>query len=165
MAVPARPPHPAEALGFQYKLPNPDVTRYLLPSYASHVILEHTPDKETAARTTVKVYRLEHRTLPVEHFAAKTANGRYPSVYLPSTYRPYFLGEFDARGNLVDPQEDLLYWMLPIIPRTPAPNDPDDPFKKEYDYYMSVHALGWSLDEVRKADESKGQVFNWSQLR
>jgi hypothetical protein len=86
-------------------------------------------------------------------------------VYYPGTYRPYFMGEFDAHGNLVDPQEDLLYWMLPIIPRSPVPDDPNDPFKKEYYDYMSVHALGWSRDEVLKADESKGQVFNWSLLR
>jgi len=66
---------------------------------------------------------------------------------------------------LINPQEELLYWMLPIIPRTPAPNDPEDRFKKQYDDYMSVHALDLSVEEVRKADESKGPVFNWSQLR
>src|SRR5262249_39550710 len=49
------PFHPGENINVQYRLPNPDVTRYLLPSYASHVILEHTPDKETAAKTTVKI--------------------------------------------------------------------------------------------------------------
>src|SRR5262249_17979239 len=57
------PFHPADNIQLQYRLPSPDVSRYLLPSYASHVILENTPDKETAARTTVKVYRLEHRTM------------------------------------------------------------------------------------------------------
>ena len=66
---------------------------------------------------------------------------------------------------MINPQEDLLYWLLPVIQRTPVPNDPDDPFKKTYHDYMSVHALDWSLEDVRKADESKGPVFNWSQLR
>lgn len=159
------PFHPIEPSGYQYKLPNPDVARYILPSYASHVILEHTPNKEVAAKTTVKVYRLEHRTLPVEGYASPMPNGQYPSPYHPGTYRPYFLGEYDARGTLVNPQEELLYWLLPILPRTPAPDDPDDPFRKEYWDYLSVHALELSPKEVLKADETKGPVFNWSQLK
>ncbi len=159
------PYHPLVGLGFQYKLPGSDVMRFLLPSFASHVILQHTPDKETATKTTVKVYRLEHQTLAIEQFAAKSSNGKYQSPYHPGTYRPYFLGEYDALGNLVNPVEPMLYWMVPIIPRTPSPNDPNDPFSKEYLDYMTVHALEMSLAEVLKADESKGQVFNWSQLR
>jgi hypothetical protein len=159
------PFHPTESVGMQYKLPNPDVARYLLPSYASHVILDNTPDAETAARTQVKIYRLEHRTLRVEQFASKLPGGGYPSPYAPETYLPFFLGEFDVHGNLVNPQEELLYWLIPIEPRTPAPNDPNDPFRKPYLDYLSVHALEISPNEVLKADESKGQVFNWSQLR
>lgn len=163
------PFHPLDSISRgQYRLPNPDVIRYLLPSYASHVILEHTPDKETAARTTVKVYRLEHRTLsveefiPVGEFRRRMPPGQTPDPYHPATYRPYFLGEFDARGNLINPQEDFLYWMIPVLPRAPGPNDP---VKKTYDDYLSVHALEMSIEEVRRADESEGRVFNWSQLR
>ena len=159
------PFHPLDAVGLQYKLPYPDVARFLIPSYASHIIVKHTSTKEVAARTTVKVYRLEHQTMLPEDFARRLPNGKYSDPYHPGTYRPFFLGEFDARGNLMNPQEELLYWMLPIIPRTPAPNDPEDRFKKLYDDYMSVHALDLSLEEVRKADETKGLVFNWSQLR
>jgi hypothetical protein len=161
----AIPFHPIEPVGLQYKLPNPDVARFLLPSYASHVILEHVRDEEAIRKTTVKVYRLEHRTLPIEQFAAKMPNGKYQDPYHPGTYRPYFLGEFNARGTLVDPQEEMLYWLLPIIPRPATPNDPNNPFKKEYIDYMSVHALNMTPEEVLKADESKGKVFNWSQLR
>jgi hypothetical protein len=149
----------------QYKLPNPDVSRYLIPSYASHVIMQHAPNTETAAKTTVKVYRLEHRTMSPEEFATRLANGKYPDPYHPGTYRPFFLGEYDARGTLVNPQEELLYWMLPIIPRAPVPNDPADPFQKPYFDFMSVHALEMSPNDVLSADESKGRVFNWSQLR
>jgi hypothetical protein len=113
----------------------------------------------------VKVYRLEHRTLAVDHFTVKQPNGKYPPVYHPGTYRPYFLGEFDAHGTLIDPQEELLYWLVPILLRTPVPHDPNDPFRKEYADYMSAHALDWPAEEVIRADESKGRVFNWSQLR
>ena len=159
------PLHPVDAVALQYKLPNPDVARFLIPSYASHIIIQHTPNKEVAAKTTVKVYRLEHQTMRIEQFETKLANGKYQDPYHPGTYRPYFLGEYDARGDLVNPQEELLYWMLPVIPRTPTPNDTEDPFKKDYFDFMSVHALEISPNEVLKADESKGQVFNWSQLR
>jgi hypothetical protein len=155
------PLHPLDPVGFQYKLPYPEVARLLIPSYASHIIVKHTPNKEVAAKTTVKIYRLEHRTMLPEEFAGPLQ----PDPYHPSTYRPYFLGEYDARGNLINPQEDLLYWLLPVLQRTPAPNDPSDRYKKTYDDYMSVHALEMPLEEVRKADESKGPVFNWSQLR
>jgi hypothetical protein len=164
----AIPYHPTEILPseeIQYKLPNPDVSRFLIPSYASHVIMQHTPNKETAGKTTVKVYRIEHRTMSPEEFGATLPNGRHSDPYHPGTYRPYFLGEFDARGNLINPQEELLYWLLPIIPQTPIPNDPDNPFQKAYIDYMSVHALDMLPKDVLKADESKGPVFNWSQLR
>ena len=152
------PFHPVDNFNLQYKVPNTDVSRYLLPSYASHVILEHTPDKESAAKTTVKVYRIEHEIMPVEQLV----QGHSP--YHPGTYRPFFLGEFDARGTLLNPQEDLLYWLIPVIPVTI--NDPKaNPYKKEYLDYMSVHALEMSPDEVLAADEKAGLVFNWSQLK
>ncbi len=151
------PYHPVENINTsQYRLPNSEIIRYIMPSYASHVILENTPDKATAAKTTVKVYRLEHLTTTVERFR----QGDDP--FHPATYRPFFMGEFDARGNLIDPQEELLYWMVPIIPRYPAPGDEN---KKGYIDYMSVHALEMSRDEVIQADEKAGKVFNWSQMR
>jgi hypothetical protein len=154
------PYHPADQHMFQYKLPNSDVARYILPSYASHVIVWHTPDKETAARTTVKIYRLEHRDLPPEQLSAGY------SPYHPGTYRPYFLGEFDARGHLTDPREVFLYWMLPIIPMpNPLPNNPANPYMKDYQDYLSVHALDISPEEVLLADPNAGRVFNWSKLR
>ncbi|MCI0702827.1 MAG: hypothetical protein L0241_17235 [Planctomycetia bacterium] len=139
----------------QYRLPQPEVARYVLPSYASHVILEYVPTEELS-KTTVKVYRLEHSTLQVEQFV-KNADPWSPKMYLP-----FFLGEFDAHGNLVNPQEPLLYWLLPILERRVAPGDRN---KKDYIDYLSVHALEWSPDEVLKADEKAGKVFNWSQLR
>ncbi len=159
------PMHPTEPPGIQYRLPNSDVMRYLLPSYASHVILHHTPDAAAAARTTVKIYRLEHRTMRVETFAARQADGSYADPFHPTTYLPFFLGEYDVHGNLLNPQDELLYWLVPVLPRVPRPNDPDDPFRKTYLDYMSVHALEWTPAEVLKAEESQGPIFNWSWVR
>lgn len=159
------PLHPTEPIGLQYRLPNSDVMRYLLPSYASHVILYHTPDADTAARTTVKIYRLEHRTLRVETFASRQSDGSYPSPFHPTTYLPFFMGEYDAHGELIQPQDELLNWLVPVMPREPRPNDPDDPFRKTYLDYMSVHALDLTPQEVLRRDESQGEIFNWSWLR
>src|SRR5262249_31381311 len=94
---------PTEEAVLQYRLPQPEVARYVLPSYASHIILENTPDKETAKNTTVRIYRVEHKTLTVEEFVnvRKRSGGVGADPYHPTTYRPYFLGEFDARGNLI----------------------------------------------------------------
>jgi hypothetical protein len=149
-------------MGFsaQYAVPNADVTRFVLPSYASHVILEHK--YAVANKTTVKVYRLDHQTTPVEQFRVKLQNGEHPSPYHPGTYRPYFLGEFNAWGELVAPQEPFLYWLIPIYPRYPGPGDP---IQKTYEDYLSVHALDMRIEDVMKADEKAGRVFNWSQLK
>ena len=105
------PLHPAEPLGYQYKIPHPDLLRYVIPSYAQHVILDNTPTPDVAAKTTLKLYRFEHRTLAVNDFRTGT------NPYHPATYRAYFLGEFNVRGKLIDPQERLLYWVVPVIAR------------------------------------------------
>jgi hypothetical protein len=151
-ADPQIPLHPDESAFLQYRLPTPDIMRYVLPSYAQHLITEHAPlagvddparQDEVMRKTTVKVYRIEHRTLTVEEFR------RGVSPYQPTTYKPYFLGEFNVYGELVDPKDSMLYWLVPVIAR-PGGAAPGDPEKKDYDDYMSAHA---------------GYKFDWSQLR
>jgi hypothetical protein len=147
---PYYPMHPAIADALEYRLPTPDITRYVLPSYAQHLIIENTPDANTAAKTKVKVYRIEHRTLGVGEFVGfANPDGKPMDPYHPTTYSPYFVGEFDAKGNLIDPQEPMLYWLLPILPRDGGAS-PTDPNQKDYEDYMSKHA---------------GHEFDWSQLR
>jgi hypothetical protein len=166
----AIPPHPSDPLDIQYQLLQPEVARYVVPSYASHVIIENTPDKDVAARTTVKMYRVQHNTLPIEEFYNwRKSDGVGTPPYHPTTYRPYFLGEFDARGNMVNPQDPMLYWLVPIIPR--PGNLPTDPTKRDFLDYLSFHALGpESLGPNTTVDELgdpkfKDRVFDWAQLR
>ena len=156
---PYYPFHPTEPEAYQYRLPAPEVTRFYLPSYAQHLILELTPDAETAARTTIKLYRIEHRTLPVEALIGVGGpTGQKLSPYSPLTYRPFFLGEYrpvsadpanpyKPRVELVNPKDDMLYWLLPVLP---DPEYRPNGGKKEFVDYMSAHA---------------GLEFNWSQLR
>ena len=150
---PPIPFDPNTAVVLQYRLPTPEITRFLLPSYAKHLIWEETPNAETAARTTIRLYRLEHRALGVgELVGFSNASGKPGDPYHPVTYRPTFLGEFDALGQLVNPKDDMLYWLLPILPRqegtTPPPGNDST---QDYVDYMSVHADGFK--------------FDWSQLR
>ena len=56
--------------------------------------------------------------------------------YHPTTYKPFFLGEFDRDGHLVNPQDPMLYWLVPILYRQPTPGSDD----KDYVDYMSKHA-------------------------
>jgi hypothetical protein len=164
------PMHPFDEQESQYQLPNADVARNVIPSYASHIILEHTPDAKTAARTTVKVYRIQHNTMTVEEFInARKRAGAVTNPYHPTTYRPNFLGEFNARGDLINPQEPMLYWLIPILPRPGGV--PPGSTKREFLDYMSFHALGpdvlgpdtnvGDLDDARFKD----RVFDWGQLR
>ena len=170
------PLDPREDKLTQYRLPQPEIARYVIPSYASHVILDNT-DRTTAGKTTVKLYRMEHRTLSVEEFVnTRGKGGPGLSPYHPTTYRPFFLGEFGyvpdpdkpggVRIELLNPQEPMLYWLVPILPR-PGGVPPGDPNKREFIDFLSIHALdplNLSIDEV---DDPKyrDRVFDWSQLR
>ncbi|HEY1189655.1 MAG TPA: hypothetical protein VGE74_18555, partial [Gemmata sp.] len=170
------PMHPGEEDYSQYRLPQPEVARFVLPSYASHVILEHT-DQATAGKTTVKVYRLEHRTMGVEDFTnARNRSGAVIHPFDPITYRPYFLGEFgfvadpakpgSTHIELLNPQEPMLYWLIPILPR-PGGVPPGDPNKRAFIDFLSIHALDpldLNASDV-DAPEHRDRVFDWSQLR
>lgn len=155
------PLNPNEPAALQYRLPWPDLMRVVIPSYAQHVILDHTPDAEAARKTTVKLYRVEHRTLPINEFIKKKdSKGNDP--YHPSTYRPYFIGEFDVFGNLVDPQERMLYWLVPVIARTgPSAADPK---QKSFIDYLSAHALGVRVEDLDKP-ENAANALDWASLR
>jgi hypothetical protein len=156
--MPVTPDDPTDQPSAQYRIPNPEIQRYVIPSYAQHVIMENTPDAQTAGRTTVKVYRLEHKTLNVGQYTGVTLPGGKPiPPYHPTTYRPYFLGEFgfvkdpdnpdSTKIDLLNPQEPMLYWLVPIQPQLdgPARGDAD---KKNYTDYLSQHAgydFPWGL--------------------
>ena len=175
IAARAIPLSPGEEAAMQYRLPDPTVTRFVLPSYATHLILEHT-DRAAAGKTTVKIYRAEHRTMSVEEFAnVRDRPDLITSPYHPTTYRPYFLGEFgfvpdpDKPGavkvELVNPQEPMLYWLVPILPRQ-GPLPPGDA-RREFIDYMSIHALDTLNLSDRDVDDPqyRARVFDWNQLR
>jgi hypothetical protein len=123
-----------EPVQAQYRPPRPDISRYLLPSYANHILRsETTPERKAVS---VKIYRLEHRVTQPWALVLTETNPHHPT-----TFRPYYLGEFEmnAEGKIdfIDSQDPLLYWLVPILPKPPSPTDPE---QKQYIDYMSIHA-------------------------
>jgi hypothetical protein len=161
------PYHPIVPLYNQYQAPRSDTMNYVLPSYAQHVILDYTPDAAAAGKTTVKIYRLEHETLSVSEFHAKI------DPFSPTTYRAFFLGEYGFRPDrtdperkrvrieLLDPQEKMLYWMVPVLPRGTTFLGSS---RRDYEDYLSAHALGVTLEDLEKEPHAS-RALNWSLLR
>ena len=152
---PTIPLHPGMLPLAQYRMPASHITHQMLPSYAQHILMDLPED--VAKRTTVKIYRVEHRTLNVGAFIGiSNFNQRKGDPYYPTTYYPYFFGEYgfrkDAAGEtrveLLDSKEPMLYWLVPVVEQPGGV--PGDPNKKDYIDYFSVHA---------------GSEFDWSQLR
>lgn len=122
---------PEDALLNQYRMPRYDITRYLLPSYAAHLIHAYTTDAKKV--TSVKIYRLDHPIPNLFQFSQKKWNPHHPIGF-----RPYYLGEFEPTGDgtaaLKDKQDPMLYWLTPILRKE------RDAQGREYEDFMSKHA-------------------------
>src|SRR5262249_41480568 len=88
-------------------------------SYARHLLRVPHPKYADAVPVSVKIYRVQHRILTAEQLAM----GENPKdgVY----YLPYYQGQYDPDGRLMDPDDPFLFWCLPIVHKTP--NDPKSP--------------------------------------
>jgi hypothetical protein len=92
---------------FQYRAPN-DLSKRMIASAARRVFRD-APPRQGAEVTSVKVYRATH-TILTPYEMSKGVSQLDKSKFLP-----YFLGEFDGRGELLDPHEPFLYWYLPVL--------------------------------------------------
>src|SRR5262249_49894756 len=99
------------------------------------------PGKEIVG---IKIYRTLHliATLP-------QCRGYEPNVgqkamawdpYLPSLYLPYFQGEFNAKGELKDSTDPLLYWWVPIY-NDRKTNAPSPSTMEEYERDMARYGM------------------------
>jgi len=102
------PFHPNVPLGLQYEPPILGV-KTILASYVRHACLTPHPEHPEWRVKSVKVYRVVH-IIPPDTLYLHGANPRDPEFY-----RPYYVGEFDAKGKLQDPEDPFLYWLLPIF--------------------------------------------------
>jgi hypothetical protein len=103
----------------QHRMPANAVRDFVLPSYVRHVarLRELQPDTDDLEIDTIRVYLVVHNIL----LPRQLQWGADP--YDPTTYSPYYLGEFNTEGELLHPDDPLLYWLIPII-RQPKPDTP-----------------------------------------
>ena len=119
----------------QYRVPLPHITRYLLPSYSKHLAAELSGPGRVV--TSVKLYRLEHEIILPSALVGVTEN---PAVrkpldpYHPTGYRPYYYGEYAPNGTLLDPEDPMLYWVVPVLTKA------GDPSQEGITDYLSKHA-------------------------
>lgn len=150
VAMPTRPgvkkiPHPPSTYEVEfrwYAQPQADVSRFLLPSFTKHLAVEFTSPGYKVVN--VKLYRAEHRIVTTQYFVTQKL-----SPFHPTLYRVYFLGDYTSEGQLVDSQDPMLYWLIPVLPKG-GKLKLDDPGPDQFTDYLTVHA---------------GYEFPWSQLR
>jgi hypothetical protein len=137
-------PYPIGFQSDQRLLALPDASQYNEPvdltakkyvaSYARHVARDPKSlpaDHPEARVASVKVYRVRHRILtPAELARGEDPNGE-------SLLDPVYVGEFDPDGNLLDPDDPMLYWLFP----TYVWKDPLNPNKGiEPKNFVQMHA-------------------------
>jgi hypothetical protein len=105
------PFHPHVPVPMQYEPPNP-IVKPILESYARHACLRPHPEHPEWRVKRVKVYRVVH-LMPQGPYATLYLNGVDPRD--PEFYRPFYVGEFDTDGKLLDPADPFLYWLLPVF--------------------------------------------------
>jgi hypothetical protein len=92
----------------QYAEPQ-DISKIMTAAYARHLARTTVnPDDPDDKVVRVRMYRVIHVIIGPDQMA----QGVSPTS--PWLYIPYFQGEFDAEGNLVDPDDPFLYWIIPI---------------------------------------------------
>jgi hypothetical protein len=147
----------------QYSEPT-EPSRRLIASVALRVLTAKAPPApgEDVKPVSVKVYRVVHQVLTPYELATGV------SPFAKHKHLPYFLGEFDREGRLLDPMEPFLYWYIPIahVPpeypehglqmvqgapvirvRNPAPKD-----GRLLDC-LEMHAAGWIRFDVEGLEE------------
>jgi hypothetical protein len=82
----------------------------MVKTFSRHVArhVKHPTDPEKKV-TGIKVYRVVHNILSPK----QVAEGVSPEAEW--LYYPYYQGEYDADGNLKDPKDPLLFWLIPIV--------------------------------------------------
>jgi hypothetical protein len=110
LLVPLNPTIPKSQ---QYHIPQRQVKR-LMETFARHVLHKHQAEHPERNYTSVRIYRVVHQILSPQAYMA----GLPPTD--PTLYTPVYMGEFDASGKLLDPDDALLYWQIPILRDQPA---------------------------------------------
>lgn len=95
-------------LSAQYREPNA-VSKQIMGSLARRVFWTEQAKQPRRKIKSVKIYRVTHQILTPAELAAGT------SPLAKEKHWPYFLGEYDGAGRLIDSLDPFLYWYLPIL--------------------------------------------------
>ncbi|MBM4073588.1 MAG: hypothetical protein FJ271_32415 [Planctomycetes bacterium] len=129
------PFHPLVAQPQQYMVPGQPV-KELISSYAKHATRRRHSEHPEWQIHSAKIYKVKH-IITQEGPFMKGYDPREPYFYLP-----YYFGQYDPDGKLLDPNSPFLYWLVPIL---------EDGHKRNYDYARR-HADDprWVRDPVTK---------------
>ncbi|MFL5245672.1 MAG: hypothetical protein ACJ8FY_26550 [Gemmataceae bacterium] len=139
------------AIGTQYREPNIQ-SRDMTASYAQYVANHYHSQKDPNLKVkSVKVYRVIHIIVNGDSLA----EGIEP--WDPTLYLPYYHGEFNSSGEILDRESPFLYWLI----HTEAKPKPDTPARYltpgkrppskylDYVYYWQKHAETTGPDPVK----------------
>jgi hypothetical protein len=129
------PFHPEAIPGLQFRMPDEN-SRQFLRSYARHVAKTYGSGRPGVGVKSIKIYLTQHRLLSQQQYANKE------DPYDKASYLPFFVGEYDKDGRLLNPFDPLLYWIVPIIkvPKYDAETGRVLPGQFEYKNYVTWHA-------------------------
>lgn len=128
------------------RTPNDLVVYQVLPSFAR--FLARSFPKEGMEVKSVKIYRVLHLITTLVQYRGYEGMGKKNlpmDPYNPTLFLPFFQGEFDPQGRLLDPTDPLLYWMVPITYDREVPKSMDEyhkmgGFTHYFTDYVSKHA-------------------------
>lgn len=126
---------PEAAPAMQYRMPDEN-SRQFLRSYVRHVAKTHGSGRPGVGVKSIKVYLTQHRLLSQFQYANKV------DPYDKASYLPFFVGDYDPTGRLLNPFDPLLYWIVPIIKVPKYDNESGKQIGYEYQNFVTAHAGG-----------------------
>jgi hypothetical protein len=94
-------------LDLQYARPSLHSKR-MLSSYVRHLAHKFLKENPGSTILEIKAYKVTHKILNPK----QVIDGIDPCA--PTEFEPYFMGAFNAAGQLLDEQDPYLYWLIPI---------------------------------------------------
>jgi hypothetical protein len=132
----------------QFQLPNV-IAQKMIKSYAKHVAQTyHSAERPNEKVKSVKVYRVFHSIPSPQQMSLGILQPDDPTTFLP-----YYQGEFYPDGEMVNPSDPFKYWIIPIMyelkkDHRPTPGRENTPPASNDDYeivdYCKLHAEGHS---------------------
>lgn len=142
-SVPQFPFHPEVPQQHQFRLPQDNVRRWI-SSFVRRVALMYGGPERVKS---IRLYRVMHQSLDARQFR----DGEDP--FAKWTYLPYYLGEYDTTGTLLDPYDSTLFWLIPIVKSASGLSNITRPGSTpvQVENYLAKHAGSDPFEETDNA--------------